>query len=417
MSTEAKEEQLQDMRRGCGGIVMREVLLLGFHVGEAYFERYSAGDAFPQVAAYKLESRFIEALRLAGVRVDTLASIAVSTFPRIKRIWFPAASLADSGQGKGFVIPLINLPVIKMLGRCIGSFFGLLQMARSSNAVCVYAAHSPNLIAAYLYSKLSGKPYFVYIPDLPSFMDVALERGWLLKLLKKLDASLLSGLLASANGLVVISRPMVEDHPVWRHRPYMVLEGISAPCAAAVSARPGKKVIFYAGGINRSYGIVELVEGFLRSGIDYELVLCGRGDLEDYLADVAASHASVKYLGFVTPEKAAQLQAGASLLVLTRDPAERFTRYSFPSKLIEYMSAGIPVLTTRLAGIPDEYFEFLNTIEEFSIDAVARALVDVSVADVQYLYGKAARGKVWVSEAKSSRVVGKQLVEFMEKSQ
>jgi len=416
MSAEAKDEQLHGAHKSGEGVAMREVLVLGFHVGEAYFERYSAGDAFPQVAAYKLESRFIEALRLAGLRVDTLATIAVSTFPRVKRIWLPAASLAGNGQGERCVMPLINLPVIKMLGRCIGSFIGLLRMGRNADAVCVYAAHSPNLIAAYLYSKLSGKPYFVYVPDLPSFMDVALGRGRLLRLLKKLDASLLSGLLASANGLVVISQPMVEDHPVWRHRPYMVLEGISAPSTAAVAAEPGKKMIFYAGGVNRSYGIVELVEGFLRSGIDYELVLCGRGDLEDYLADVGVRHASVKYLGFVPPEKAAQLQAGASLLVLTRNPAERYTRYSFPSKLIEYMSAGIPVLTTRLAGIPDEYFEFLNIIEEFSIDAVARALVDVSAADEQYLYGKAARGKVWLNETKSSRAVGKQLVEFMEKS-
>jgi len=416
MSTEAEDEQLESVPKDRGGVAIREVLLLGFHVGEGYFERYSAGDAYPQVAAYKLESRFIEALRLAGVRVDTLATIAVSTFPRLNRIWLPAASLADNGQGVGRVMPLINLPVIKMLGRCIGSFLGLLRMARRSDAVCVYAAHSPNLIAAYLYSKLSGKPYFVYVPDLPSFMDVALGRGRLLRLLKKLDASLLSGLLASAKGLVVISRPMVEDHPVWRQRPYMVLEGISAPPVVQVASEAGTKMIFYAGGVNRSYGIVELVEGFLRSGVDYQLVLCGRGDLEGYLTDVCARHPSVKYLGFVSPEKAAQLQAGASLLVLTRDPAERYTRYSFPSKLIEYMSAGIPVLTTRLAGIPDEYFDFLNIIEEFSIDAVAKALVDVSTSDEQYLYAKAARGKVWLTETKSSRAVGKQLVEFMEKS-
>ncbi|MFG0499006.1 glycosyltransferase [Pseudomonas sp. YQ_13] len=416
MSVESKRALLQGEREVKSGAAVRKVLLLGFHVGEAYFERYSAGDKFPQVAAYKLESRFIEALRLAGLRVDTLATIAVSTFPRIKRVWLPGKLLPGNGQGGGRVMPFVNLPVIKMLTRCVGSFYGLLRMGRRTDAICVYAAHSPNLLAAYLYSKLCKKPFFVYVPDLPSFMDVALGRGRLLKLLKKLDASLLSGLLASSNGLVVISRPMVEDYPAWRSKPYMVLEGISSsssgPVTVAGSGR--KQMIFYAGGVNRSYGIVELVEGFLRSGIDYELVLCGRGDLEGYLTDVCARHASVKYLGFVSPERVAQLQGAASLLLLTRNPAERYTRYSFPSKLIEYMSAGIPVLTTRLAGIPDEYFDYINVIEEFSIDAVARALVDFSAADKQNLYDKAARGKVWVLETKSSRAVGKQLVEFME---
>ncbi|EPJ2812476.1 glycosyltransferase [Pseudomonas putida] len=395
---------------------MREALVLGFHVGKRYFDRYSVGDAFPQVAAYKLESRFIEALRLGGLKVNTLASIAVSTYPRIKRIWFPGVVLKGDSGSEQRVMPLINLPVIKMVARCLGSFYGLLRMGRTADVVCVYAAHSPNLLAAFLYSRLTGKPYYVYVPDLPAFMDMALGRGRLLRLLKKLDAALLSRLLRMANGLIVISRPMVEDQPAWKNRPYLVLEGIaeSCPVPVPVTGASDKKMIFYAGGVNRSYGIVELVEGFLQSGIDYELVLCGRGDLEAYLADICSVHDSVRYLGFVPPEEVAELQRGAALLALTRDPAEAYTRYSFPSKLIEYMSAGIPVLTTRLPGIPDEYFDYLNIIEGFSVSAVADAFVKVSSADEQYLSDKAARGKVWMLEAKSSRAVGQRLVEFME---
>lgn len=103
---------------------MRNILMLGFHVGEQYFKRYSEGDRFPQVAAYKLESRFIEALRSNGVTVSTLATLAVSTFPHIKRVWLPAASLPSVGGGQGRVMPVINLPVVKMLSRCLGVFMG-----------------------------------------------------------------------------------------------------------------------------------------------------------------------------------------------------------------------------------------------------------------------------------------------------
>lgn len=96
-----------------------------------------------------------------------------------------------------------------------------------------------------------------------------------------MDSALLSRLVQSARGLIVISRPMVEDNPAWKGIPYMVMEGISADRQPAVDVEAGdKKTILYAGGVNRAYGIVELVEGFLRSGIDYELVICGRGDLE-----------------------------------------------------------------------------------------------------------------------------------------
>ncbi|CAO3310393.1 glycosyltransferase [Pseudomonas putida] len=395
---------------------MRNILMLGFHVGEQYFKRYSEGDRFPQVAAYKLESRFIEALRSNGVTVSTLATLAVSTFPHVKRVWLPAASLPSVGGGQGKVMPVINLPVVKMLSRCLGVFYGLLRMGRQADAICVYAAHTPNLVAAYLYSRLFKKPYFIYIPDLPSYMDAAMGRGRLLKFLKRVDSALLSRLVQSARGLIVISRPMVEDNPAWKGIPYMVVEGISADPQPAVEVKAGdKKTILYAGGVNRAYGILELVEGFLRSGIDYELVICGRGDLEGYLKDVSARHPSVHYLGFVSPAEVERLQARASLLVITRDPAERYTRYSFPSKLIEYMSAGIPVLTTRLMGIPEPYFNYLNVIDGFSTEAVSESLVTISNSAEHSLFAKAAHGKVWVSETKTGRVVGQQVIEFMEK--
>ena len=54
----------------------------------------------------------------------------------------------------------------------------------------------------------------------------------------------------------------------------------------------------------------------------------------------------------------------ASLLVNVRDPNEAFTSYSFPSKTIEYMLSGTPLLTTRLPGIPKEYDKYLILIED-----------------------------------------------------
>ncbi|MHA7847586.1 glycosyltransferase [Serratia sp. D1N4] len=396
---------------------MQNLILLGFHVGDQYFESYSKGDAFPQVAAYKLEKRFLESLRSADVQVKTVASIAVSTFPRIKRIWFPAATIEIDGHTVGKVLPLLNLPVIKMASRFIGSFFGLLTMGREADAICVYAAHSPNLLATFLYSKLTRKPYYVYIPDLPSYMDVSLKRSWLLRGLKKLDVALLDKLLSAAAGLLVISKPMIEDTNAWRHKPYIVLEGIAETTPVVRNeSTVAKPFIFYAGGINQAYGVLELVEGFIRSGIDYELLLCGRGDLEDYLASVSSQHPSVKYLGFLSPDKVAQLQSQAAFLALTRDPAEKYTRYSFPSKLIEYIAAGIPVLTTRLAGIPDEYFDYLNVIEDFSVESIANALKEICSASQEDLSRKSARGREWLLDNKSCHAVGERVVEFMEKN-
>ena len=37
--------------------------------------------------------------------------------------------------------------------------------------------------------------------------------------------------------------------------------------------------------------------------------------------------------------------------------------YSFPSKMIEYMLSGTPVLTTKLPGIPEAYYDYCYTVE------------------------------------------------------
>ena len=66
-------------------------------------------------------------------------------------------------------------------------------------------------------------------------------------------------------------------------------------------------------------------------------------------------------------------------MINPRSTLDDFTKYSFPSKTIEYMYSGTPLLTTRLKGIPNEYFDFVfsaeNNTEEFFDAAIREALL------------------------------------------
>ncbi|POZ99843.1 hypothetical protein C4E44_32925, partial [Pseudomonas sp. MWU12-2312b] len=217
-----------------GGMI-KNVVLLGFYVGERYFEEFSNSDPFPQVAAYKLEGRFREALKLGGANVESVASVAVSTYPRNKTYFFPGSEFVDE-FGKGVVTPLLNLPILKLLSRFFGSVVALNRVRRKSlDAVCVYAAHTPNLLVAYLLRRVFKIPFFVYVPDLPSFMDMGMKRSLLLKFLKKVDGKIIDSLMSSCSGLFVISKYMVEDNSSWSNKPYCVLEGIAGGGAARES--------------------------------------------------------------------------------------------------------------------------------------------------------------------------------------
>ncbi|OXR33421.1 hypothetical protein PSUM_15485 [Pseudomonas umsongensis] len=397
----------------------KKIVLLGFYVGDSYFDRYSKDDAFPQIAAYKLEKRFLDALRFGGACVQTIASIAVSTYPRNKNWFFPGGSFSDV-SGTGVVTPIVNLPIFKVFTRLLGSLAGLIKHKNGLDAVCVYAAHTPNLLAAFMMQKLCGVPFFVFIPDLPSYMDMGMKRSKVLRGLKKIDAYIIDRLIAASSGVFVTSQHMVKDSLVWSDKNYLVVEGISNASAVSVESVDNslerKKVIFYAGGLNKAYGIVELIEGFIESEVDAELWLCGRGELEGYISETSRMHPSVKYLGFLTASEVEHIQSSASCLVLSRSPEHAYTRYSFPSKLLEYLASGVPILTTRLEGIPDEYYEFLNVIEDSTAGGVSTALKRFFAADQQFLLEKAACGRIWVSETKSSFAVGQKIVDFMEKS-
>jgi glycosyltransferase involved in cell wall biosynthesis len=311
--------------------------------------------------------------------------------------------------------------MFKVFTRLLGSLAGLIKHKKNGlDAVCVYAAHTPNLLAAFMIRKLYGVPFYVFIPDLPSYMDMGMNRSKLLKGLKKVDAYIIDRLIAASSGVFVTSQHMVKDSLVWSDKKYLVVEGISNSSALAVesgSSLPERKnIIFYAGGLNKAYGIVQLIEGFIESGVDAELWLCGRGELEGYISEISSKYPAVKYLGFLSASEVERIQSSASCLVLSRSPEHAYTRYSFPSKLLEYLVSGVPILTTRLAGIPDEYFEFLNVIEDSTSGGVSAALKRFFAADQQFLLKKAACGRIWVSETKSSFAVGQKIVDFMEKS-
>ncbi len=388
-----------------------KVALLGFGVGDDYFDKYCSRDPFPQVAACKLEDRFAAAISVGGGEVVRISSAPVSTYPYNRKIYFPGLRFHG---GKGFVTPLLNLPGLKMLSRMLGSIARIFQVGKKGvDALCVYSVHSPNLFAAYLCSRVLGIPFFVYIPDLPLLMGLGKKRSVVGGLLKRLDSRLIDLLVSASSGIFAITKYVVEDSPVWRNKPYMVLEGIADDQKVSLSSGERLNVIFYAGGINESYGVRHLVEGFLKSNLGHELWICGRGDLEGYLRNISAVNPRVRYLGFLAPLEVAKIQHKSALLVMARDPLEKYTRYSFPSKLLEYMVSGVPVLISRLDGIPEEYYDFSNLIEFFSVDGICEAFETFSRADQAELFRKAALAREWVLKNKTSFSCREKIIDFI----
>jgi glycosyltransferase involved in cell wall biosynthesis len=167
-----------------------------------------------------------------------------------------------------------------------------------------------------------------------------------------------------------------------QRKPSLIIEGIVDIDLQSIENNIADKfenrVIVYAGGLDEKYGIQTLIEAFLLfPDLDLELWLFGTGSLLAEIFEYSRKDERIQYKGIVQNQQLMRLLNRATLLVNPRPTHEEFTKYSFPSKNIEYMSTGTPLLTTRLAGIPEDHYPYIYFIDEDSVEGVYKGIARI----------------------------------------
>lgn len=156
---------------------------------------------------------------------------------------------------------------------------------------------------------------------------------------------------------------------------YIVMEGLidESKVKSAYTApdyEDGKEIILYTGTLRRIFGVMNLIEAFEKAGLpNAELWICGSGECASEIEERANNNPAIKFFGLVSSEKARELQAKATILANPRSANGEYTKYSFPSKTIEYLLAGRTVIMNRLPGVPAEYDKYLFYPDNESEDA------------------------------------------------
>ena len=181
-----------------------------------------------------------------------------------------------------------------------------------------------------------------------------------------------------------------------KNKPHIVVEGLCSPdIPSGRQSADNKKIIMYTGSIRKKLnGIENFIEGFLKANIpDCAFHLYGVGDLVSWVEKISETHPQIKYMGNVSTDEIVDRQKWAELLVNPRPSDQEFCKYSFPSKTIEYMASGVPVLMTRLPGVPIEYFDYVYVIENESSNGISQKLKEIfSVSEEsRYQFGLSAR--------------------------
>lgn len=199
-------------------------------------------------------------------------------------------------------------------------------------------------------------------------------------------------------------------------KPHIVIEGFSdvtmKKVANELALKNKKDVVMYAGGLNEAYGILNLVEAVKKSSNpDIELWLFGNGDLSQILQQETNSR--IKYFGGRSNKEVVQAEIEATLLINPRPTTGEYTHYSFPSKTLEYMASGTYTLTTQLAGIPSEYYNYCGIIDDFDTSGIQHAIEATLTLGRQELHHRGMQGKMFVLTQKNNVVQTAKVIDFI----
>ncbi|PWR07666.1 hypothetical protein DKT68_18280 [Micromonospora acroterricola] len=405
------------------------VLLLGFTIGDDLFRHIVARDVVMPTQTHTFAWALVESIRAAGCPVRLLSAAPASTFPRNRQIRFRPGRFEQNGV-QGELLGFVNLLGVKHLTRFVAAVRTGSRMLRTGgdNVLLIHGVHTPFLWFGALVAWRRSARVVPVLTDPPGV--ILPDDGLIVRALRRLDHALVRMALRRCSGVVVLTAALAEDFAP--SVPRLVMEGIcNPPLEASAFGRPGHLVVgppssadrgaaaasrevVYAGGLTRAYGVDRLVEAFRgMDDPDLRLFLFGRGELEEWLRTQAESDPRIAAPELLDRGALVQRLARASVLVNPRPVDQSFVRYSFPSKLIEYLSTGVPVVTTRLPGIPPDYDPYLRFAESDTADGLREALLRVLAMPREEWATLGSAGAAFVRQTRGPAAQGQRIRSFL----
>ncbi len=364
------------------------------------FEHVKVKPAFQSQKYHRL---LIEGLA-AYARVDVVANPPVNrSVLKENMVRLPRET---EGGANYLYIPAIRNPIIKAAAVGLGTFFKTLALADRDSFVVVDGLNRVTALAALLAARLRRRPCVGIVTDLP---DMLSGSGFS----KKLANVIIGG----CTHYVFLTEAM-NGYLNKKGKPYVILEGHSDITMRDRQPSREKKltprICMYAGGVSKQYGLGNLVEGFRMAQVpNARLDIYGPGDYVKELEAIAQEDERIFYGGMLLNTQIVDKEQEATLLVNPRPTHEEFVKYSFPSKTMEYMASGTPVLTTVLPGMPKEYHPYVFLLEDETPEGIRDTLREVLKHDDEALFLKGQKAREFILDEKNNVIQAKKLLDML----
>ena len=395
---------------------MRKALWIGPGVGPTLLNMLTQRGG-KLLSAQVSQNNLVEGLDALELNMDTLnaANIDVNVLARIPaEQWSRKETLKDVSVGYRNV-KYFNV-LLRQKALCAEAKKWALENRGKDVTILVYSMHAPFMAAACEVKRIVPEAKIcLIVPDLPQYMDLQMSR--VKKVLKAMDWRRIQGYMKKVDRYVLYAKPMAEFLGL-KDGQWIVMEGSfdSAQLAREnLAPEAGKTSVMYSGVLDLRYGIPELLDAMELLDDTYELWLTGDGNAVELIKERAEKDSRIHFYGYLpSRQDLLDKQAQATMLISPRRDVEEASRYCFPSKLFEYMVSGRPVISCLLAGIPEEYHEYIFPLPHATAQEIAQTIQ--TVADMPETERAAAgqRAKEFVLKEKNKFVQAKKIWEFAE---
>lgn len=351
--------------------------------------------------------------------VSIFNEIYVGSFPKnYRKMIIPSYEFSHTTGAKDINLGFINVAYLKQIISPFNEKKKLrkwLKNHEKDKAVFIYSLNIRFVrIAKYIKKIDDSIPIIVSAMDLPEHIMKSRKETLIVRIWKKhLVKSVYEGLKYVDGCMLVADKQM--DYIKKKPEDCITIEAIVPERTKGFCPLiSGKKRIVYAGTIAKQYNILDLVEAFKRiEDNNVELVICGDGDTKDTIVNEAKEDQRIRYLGVLAKNELERIMEEAWILVNPRKSGQVFTAYSFPSKTMDYLLAGRPIICQKLEAIPKEYDDYLIYFD--SVDSLEKKIRELLNYDIERINSIGRANYDFVTRMKSSKIQIKKIIGLFDK--